>query len=303
MQKPESTLVSKMFKEDLKQYVADNPTLVAKRPAGDGIYVLKYKKRVFFDDLWNEFLEECRGTIVDEDFNVVSRPFTKIYNYGIDKQSPKFDDNVVVDAYRKVNGFMVAVTWHKDDILVSTTGSTDSDYVAMAKELIDVETYRRVCKEWYNTTFMFECVHRNDPHIIPEKEGMYLLGYRPKDWYSHVHPDPKLLAMLSIQFGTLPVEHHRMTVKELMDLSKQVKYEGFVFYTADGTGAKIKSPYYLTKKWVARNPRTDKLMREDIYKQIDEEYYPLIDAIRANIVEYTAMDEQARLAWVREKLA
>ncbi len=26
----------------------------------------------------------------------------------------------------------------------------------------------------------------------------------------------------------------------------------------------------------------------------------MIDAIRANIVEYTAMDEQARLAWVRD---
>jgi hypothetical protein len=25
----------------------------------------------------------------------------------------------------------------------------------------------------------------------------------------------------------------------------------------------------------------------------------LVDAIRANIAEYTAMDEQARLAWVR----
>ena len=29
----------------------------------------------------------------------------------------------------------------------------------------------------------------------------------------------------------------------------------------------------------------------------------LVDAICANIVEYTAMDEQARLAWVREQLA
>lgn len=28
-----------------------------------------------------------------------------------------------------------------------------------------------------------------------------------------------------------------------------------------------------------------------------------VDAIRANIVEYTAMDEQARLAWVRKQLA
>ena len=29
----------------------------------------------------------------------------------------------------------------------------------------------------------------------------------------------------------------------------------------------------------------------------------LVDAIRANIVQYTEMDEQARLAWVREQLA
>jgi hypothetical protein len=27
---------------------------------------------------------------------------------------------------------------------------------------------------------------------------------------------------------------------------------------------------------------------------------PLVDAIRENIVAYTAMDEQARLAWVRD---
>lgn len=29
----------------------------------------------------------------------------------------------------------------------------------------------------------------------------------------------------------------------------------------------------------------------------------MVDAIRANIVAYTAMDEQARLTWVREQLA
>ena len=291
-----------MFKDALKEYVLDNPKLVSMRPAGDGIFVLKYKKTVFYDNLWNEFLEECRGTIVDEDFNVVSRPFTKIYNYGIDKQSPKFADDVLVYAYRKINGFMVAVTWHNDDLLVSTTGTTDSDYVKMARELIDTERYRKVCKAWYGTTFMFECVHRNDPHIVPEKEGMYLLGYRVKNWTDKVRINPKVLRYLSEEFGTVPVEHYRVTVGELLTMVKTVKHEGFVAYTDLGEAAKIKSPYYLTAKWVARNPRTDKLMRDDIYKQVDEEYYPLLDAIRANIDEYTAMDEQTRLAWIRKFL-
>jgi hypothetical protein len=128
-----------MNKEELRKFVESNPKLVSMKPAGDGIYVLKYSKKVFYDDLWNEYLEECRGTIVDADFNVVSRPFTKVYNYGIEKLAPVLDPNTVVNAYRKVNGFMVAVTWYNDDLLVSTTGSTDSDYVKMARELIDVE--------------------------------------------------------------------------------------------------------------------------------------------------------------------
>jgi hypothetical protein len=88
---------------------------------------------------------------------------------------------------------------------------------------------------------------------------------------------------------------------QLLENVKNVRHEGYVFYTDDGVSAKIKSPYYLTSKWVARNPRTDKLMnmQADIKHQLDEEYYPLVDAIRENIVEYTAMDEQARLEWVR----
>ena len=290
-----------MDKEALKQFVLDNPKLVSMKPAGDGIFVLKYKKTVFYDNLWNDFLEECRGTIVDDDFNLITYPFRKIYNYGVEEKAPVLPPETIVEAYRKVNGFMVAVTWHNNDLLISTTGSTDSDFVAMARELIDQERYSAVCKQWHGTTFLFEACHRNDPHIVPEQEGMYLLGYREKSWDSATVPDPKILRMFEVEFDTIPVEHYQMTMGELLETVKTVRHEGFVLYTADGVSAKIKSPYYLTSKWVARNPRTDKLvnMQSDIKKNLDEEYYNLIDAIRENIVEYTAMDEQARLTWVR----
>ena len=33
-------------------------------------------------------------------------------------------------------------------------------------------------------------------------------------------------------------------------------------------------------------------------EQIDEEYYPLLDHIRDNIVEFTALTKQERLAWI-----
>ena len=299
------------FKDKLKKFVDENPGLVSMRETSQGLYVLKYKKRVFYDALWNEYLEECRGTIVDKDFNVVSRPFTKIYNYGVEAKSPVLSSDTLVTAYRKVNGFMVAMTWYDGDILVSTTGSTDSPYVTMAKEMMLKE------QPWNNWTsavaassgytLMFECVHPDDPHIVPEEAGMYFLGWRENTWESKIdafggivqaHWRDFALGILHCKYA----ESFQTSVGELVDISKTVKHEGFVFYTEDGQSAKIKSPYYLVNKFVARNPRTDKLMSPQIKNSLDEEYYPLIDAIQANIVEYTALDEQARLAWVREFL-
>ncbi len=296
-----------MFKDDLKKYV-ETSGLVNMKEAGEGIYVLKYKKKVFYDNLWNEYIAECRGTIVDKDFNLVAYPFTKIYNYGIEKEAPVFSEiDTIVTAFRKVNGFMVSLSWHNGDVLVSTTGSTSGDFVAMAKEMM----LKHMCwADWQmalmaddcrDMTFMFECVHPNDPHIVVEKPGMYILGYREKEWGSKVGHDVFMLQELGRMFNCFVPESVTTNLAQLKNMVKECKHEGFVFYTEDGVSSKIKSPYYLTSKWVARNPRTDKLvdLNKDIKQNLDEEYYPLVDAIRANIVEYTSMDEQARLSWVR----
>jgi hypothetical protein len=298
-----------MKKEQLKQYV-EASGLVNVKEVGEGIYVLKYKKKVFYDGLWNEYIAECRGTIVDEDFNLITYPFTKIYNYGIEKEAPVLSNDTEVIAFRKVNGFMVACTWYNDDILVSTTGSTNSDYVDMAKEMMlnhmSWDNWQSMfgSGSMCDLTVMFECVHPNDPHIIPEKEGMYLLGYRENEWGSPVGHDVSMLKELSGLSNCYMPEYYHTTVGNLIEQTKNVRHEGFVFYTSDGVSAKIKSPYYLTSKWVARNPRTDKLvdLKNDVKRNLDEEYYPLVDAIRNNIVEYTSMDEQQRLEWVRQFL-
>lgn len=299
-------------KESLKKYVEDHPKLVNMRESAamPGVFVLKYKKSVFFNNSWDEFLEHCRGSVVDADFNLISYPFTKIYNYGIEARSPKLPDDTAVTAFRKINGFMVSVSYYRGDLLVSTTGTVDSDYVAMAKEMMlthaswDDWTAVFASPTMKNMTVMFECVHPNDPHIIPEEPGMYVLGYRENVWNSPVGHNPSMLQDLAVAFNCFKPESVATNMAALKNLAKECKHEGFVAYTQDGVSFKIKSPYYLTSKWVARNPRTDKLvdLNKDIKKNIDEEYHNLIDVIRENIEAYTAMDEQARLAWVREQL-
>jgi len=290
-----------MDKDAVKSFVAANPKLVTVRESisHPGLFVLKYKKRVFFDNLWNDFLEECRGTIVDADYNTIQRPFTKIYNFGVEDKAPKLSDDVKITGHRKVNGFMAAITVHNDELLISTTGSTDSDFINMIRDFIDEDHYLNVLREYSRYTAIFECCHENDPHIIPEKYGMYLLGYREKDWEGKLFYKQDDLYPLAEKLGCNKVEIFETTVGELKELVKTCRHEGFVAYTENGEAFKIKSPWYLTNKWVARNPKTDKLMRPDFKNSIDEEYYPLLEYIRANIEYYTGLNEQERLEFVR----
>jgi hypothetical protein len=293
-----------MFQEKIKQYVLDNPKLVSMKPAGDNIFVLKYRKTVFYNNLWNEFLEHCRGTIVDSEFNLVSYPFQKIYNFGIEQAAPVLSDETKVTAFRKVNGFMVAVTVHNGELLVSTTGSASSDFVAMAKELM----LTHMCwADWcmmlstadmLGMTFMFEACHKNDPHIIPEKEGLHILGYRKNSWGSKVGYNLEVLDNLAEQFNCHRAQGFATTVGELVNLTKTAQHEGYVAYTDDGQAFKIKSPYYLIQKALARKKDILSLNKE----VVDEEYFPLIDHLLTISDQFNSLDEQSRLNYIRSFL-
>ena len=293
------------FAADLKEYVERNPKLVKARDIGNGLCILKYTRHVFFKGLWDEYLEECRGTVVDSDFNVVSRPFTKIYNYGIDKEAPQFPDDAFVDALRKINGFLINVTMYKGELLVTSSGSASSPHVDMAMEYIDPvrHTLENLLTKTLmnNHTLMFECVHPEDPHIIDEDSGLYLLGARENAWFSDVKCDEYLLDALAFTLGVNTPEYYGcVTIGELKEWNRDVNHEGFVFYTDIGESAKMKSPYYLAAKFLSRLGNTDKLFEKDIDTRIDEEFYPLIEAVRKNIDEFTGLDEQERLAWIKK---
>lgn len=291
---------------NVKQLLEQYSKQVTVKPSKDGQYlVVKYKREVFFKDEWDDFLRECRGMILDKDYNIVSLPFTKIHNYGVEKDAPEFVDNELVHTLRKVNGFMVAATWHNGDILWSTTGSVDSMYVDYAKEMFDKmsEEHKRSMKTMLrgaiDFTYMFECVHPNDPHIVAEVPGLYLLAYRYKKLYSMVYP------VISTAHGgaVMIAEHEVMTFGKLKELAKTCKHEGFVVYSHDLTRVtKIKSPHYLTKKALMRK-NFDKISALD-KSMVDEEFYPLIEFFKEFDHErdnfFNVLDEQARRQYIED---
>ena len=291
--------------EQLKTFVQNNPSLVQMKQSVKypDLFVLKYTKKVFWDDLWTPELEYCRGLVVDKNWNIIVRPFNKIYNYGIEDRAPEFDPTEYVRAYRKVNGFMAALTYSTEHgLIVSTTGSLDSEYCKMIEESLQKYLIDGLDIEVHNSwdigyTHLFECVHPNNPHIIPEFPGMYYLGSMSTDLFENRVFHHEIVAK---NFDTMDTIY--CTVTELQDHVKTVKHEGYVFYNEDGLGNKIKSPWYLLNKFFARKKAVTDVVSEKAKEIFDEEYYPLIEDIKIHQEYFTSLSEQGRLLYIRNYL-
>jgi len=296
--------------ETVRDFVESNPNLVYRKETSfPGVYLLKYKNRVFYDNLWdtNPILRECRGTLVDANYKVISRPFTKIFNYG--ENGTTIDDNLYCVAYKKVNGFMAALSMDKDCLIVSTTGSTDSRFVSMALEMLV-----KYCDGYNITNFLgntrtviVEIVHPDDPHIIPEEEGVYLLGARWNTWDAAPNVfigDHSYYEYTAKSFGMKYCDHVEAIFSDIRTLAKYANHEGYVVYSqATQEALKIKSPFYLMSKFLARK-HTEKLVelfedQRQLRSIIDEEYYPLLEYIKKDFDTFLKSNEQDRLNIIR----
>lgn len=217
-------------------------------------------------------LQECRGIVVDENDNIISRPFTKIFNYKENGTEVPLDEKVFWT--KKYNGFLAVQTGN----LLTTTGSFDSEFTDMAKEFVVHPTN-------YLFTLMFEIVHPNDPHIIEEEPGAYLIGARDL-WldksYSTFRGKELFLDDLAKEHGWKRPEYGFSVFADLLDLSKQVKHEGFCIYGSKNF--KLKSPYYLQSKAIARSNKQ---------LQLDEEFTELLAQMPKDLTE------QERLQFIR----
>ena len=201
--------------------------------------LFKYSRKVMYDYLWFQIPElmECRGHVYDTESSklVVAAP-RKSFNYlenGWWKDVPL---DTFVRAEIKYNGYLACSSVYRDQRIVTTTGSFDSDYVAFAeKQNAPAFTDWTACYEICDATF--------DPHIVDETDGSKLLGFRSLNngW----------------NFPSQTRQHNIMTLEYALEFVKSFKGEGLMLYKhGDNEGntyvCKLKSPYYIGKKMLMR---------------------------------------------------
>lgn len=302
-------------KEQLKSFIEDprNKKLITRKESKNypGLFVLKYTRDVFYRNMWTPELEMCRGLVVDCDYNIIIRPFTKIYNRF--ERDTNFDDDDIVTAAEKKNGFMAAVTYVESerDCVVSTTGSLDSDYVALAKMYVE-PYFPYIIDVYYRTgnsrpfTWLFEICSPDDPHIIPENEGAWLIGAQHCTYNDFKLPEG-VLDRHAYDMNAPRPKWYRVRFGSLCDELKDCRHEGYVVHHDDGRSLKMKSPYYLVSKFLARCGvnKLDHILKHPDWtmpETVAEEFYPLIRHLMEMREDFIAMEEQQKLVAIREFL-
>ena len=266
--------------------------------------ILKYTQKVFNKSLWTNDLVHCRGLVIDNDDKIVSYPFTKAFNLfekGIDAKKTTVDRNEPVIAIEKVNGFLGVMSTHNGSLVFSTTGTLDSEYARMAerhiREQIDVGSFSQFL-DTFNKTAMFEICDPNDPHIVYEKPGVYLIGMRENIIGSKLQREDSLDEWASEIGAYRPSWKSYDTFDEAKrDAENSIK-EGSMIRDLDGNVlCKIKSKYYKVKKFMMRG-RSDKVWQGGV----DDDFHDLIDWIKSNHTqeEWSNLKEQERRVVVEQ---
>lgn len=281
---------------ELKNFCEKNEELISKYESKSvpGLFVVKYKRKVFYKSLWTPELQELRGLVVDKDFNVVARPFTKIFNRFERNTDIHPDEDVI--AVEKINGFLGCVTFDfTHGPIYSTTGSLDSPFAVLVKKhLGHLEDSPFMVS---NTTMMFEVVDESDPHIIDETPGVYLIGAR--DTGTGEHYTEAQLDRAADMLGVMRPAWVECKFSDVVNEVRTCKHEGFVVYGKDTT-LKIKSPYYLAKKLFSRvNPeKINEGWLHTAKTWVDEEYYPLVDHITENMGAFVMLSPEDRREFI-----
>lgn len=272
----------------------------------DGKVIIKYARSVFYKNLWlqHPLLVEARGHVFDElTGQLLVAPPTKVFNLHENGAGADIPQDQMLSVVRKVNGFLACVTFIKGEMLISTTGSLDSDFVHMARKHLEKLNWDAIGKP-EGQTFHFEICDEYDPHITAELPGAYLIGQRAHSDLSSAMEFH--LNDTAYQLGAYRPGEFEASWATILDMLNGCRHEGFMIrdYITGETLVKLKSPHYLTKKFLMRMGSlkvvqmfTDK---EALMSTCDEEFYGVIDKITAyhTLESWGAMDDQERRHYI-----
>lgn len=145
---------------------------VQKHPTEE-LYIYNYTQKAQFENFWAEEVQICRGLILDNNDNIIARPFRKFFNVDQHKGNLPSRDFEVFD---KLDGSLGILYFIGDKPFIATRGSFTSDQAVKANEILNFK-YKDY-KFDKNFTYLFEIIYPQNRIVVDygSQEKLVLLA-------------------------------------------------------------------------------------------------------------------------------
>jgi RNA ligase len=209
--------------------------------------IYNYSRSCQYDKLWDEVTLDCRGLVLDNDGNVIAKPFPKFFNY--EEHAADEIPNEYFDVYEKLDGSLGICFHYEGEWHMATRGSFTSEQAIKGKKLLGKYNFQKLHTDY---TYLFEIIYKENRIVCDyDFEDVVLLGIINTKTGSEVnlHSDSEDIRIQNIvkNIGFNVVMRYN-TFGEGFDVLKREisnSKEGYVIRFKNGMRVKIKGDEYV----------------------------------------------------------
>jgi RNA ligase len=113
------------------------------------IAIYNYSRKVQYEGLWDIMTRNCRGLVLDNDGNVLAKPFGKFFN--MEEHDPSEIPNETFEVFEKMDGSLGILFWYQGKWIFASKGSFTSDQAIKGREILNNKYNVEVLPKGYTT--------------------------------------------------------------------------------------------------------------------------------------------------------
>lgn len=123
--------------------------------------IWNYSRTCQYNRLWDEVTLNCRGLVLDNEGNVIAKPFPKFFNY--EEHTSEEIPNELFEVYEKMDGSLGICFYYNNEWHIATRGSFVSEQAVKGRELLNKYKYKYLPTD---CTYLFEIIYPENRIVV-----------------------------------------------------------------------------------------------------------------------------------------
>jgi hypothetical protein len=279
--------------EVLSEYIDKGLVVKQKHPTLP-LSIYNYSRTTQYDGMWDDITLNCRGLVLDNEGNVVAKPFPKFFNMEelSDGEIPKESFEV----FEKMDGSLGIFFHYNGEWHMATRGSFTSEQAIKGMEIATRNRLYMECVPGF--TYLFEIIYPENRIVVDygNEERLVLL--------SIVNPEGNELAYEEIVDDGWDIVNRYDGVNDYTKLKEMISNdaEGYVIRFSGGMRMKIKGTEYVRLHRILTNFSTKDIWEllkngerlEPFLERVPDEFDKWVKAVVMNLrYSFYSIDERA----------